>query len=105
MLRHATVAAAALSCTMGLALAAEQPAPGAMSQNRLQLAAGAVRDYCLTCKGEKPSDNRYTCWDSSGIELGVRIQGDFLCASNFGNPIYMIGEGKCATKKYCKTIK
>ena len=76
-----------------------------MSQNQLQLAAGVVQNYCLSCKGEKPANGRFTCWDANGLELPVRIRGDLLCAANYGNPIYQIGEGKCATKKYCKTIK
>ncbi|MCC0011976.1 MAG: hypothetical protein H6877_01510 [Rhodobiaceae bacterium] len=105
MKRFALVAAATLSCISGVAVASEQPAPGAMSQGQLQLSANAIRDYCLSCKGEKPANGRFTCWDAKGLELPVRIRGDFLCASNYGNPIYQIGEGKCATKKYCKTIK
>ncbi|MEZ5876497.1 MAG: hypothetical protein R3D43_01330 [Tepidamorphaceae bacterium] len=105
MKRFALVAAATLSCVASVALASEPSAQNSTSQNQLQLAAGVVQNYCLSCKAEKPKNNRYTCWDASGLELAVRIRGDFLCASNYGNPIYQIGEGKCSTKRYCRTIK
>lgn len=104
MLKHAIAGIAALSCVSGFALAGELPASSAPQASPVQLAQGVMRDYCLTCKGEKPANDRYTCWNARGLELGVRLRGDVLCLQKFGNPIYMIGEGKCSTKSYCKTI-
>lgn len=109
MMKRILIAALALAGAASVAFAAETPAGsanGAMSTNQLQLAQSAGRHYCLTCRGEKPKNNRYTCWDDTSItELGARLRGDFLCLREFGNPIYMIGEGKCSTKRYCKTIR
>ena len=105
MNRITLAAAAAFALAATAATAGEIPAQGPMSPAQLQLSASVGQDFCLTCQGEEPKNGRYTCWDATGLELAIRVAGDVKCAARHGNPMYTIGNGKCATKKYCHTIE
>jgi hypothetical protein len=98
--KHA--ATVALSVT-ALALAASS----AIAESPARYAQSGLNDYCITCWAEPvPQNAKRTCWAiKASNQLSARIQGDVICARNFGNLQYGFGHGKCSSKSYCKTIR